>query len=267
MTPASPALTVWSDIGCPWASAALHSLRAAAARIGLPLLIDHRAFPLELFNRQPTPKQIVESELVVLAAQRPDLGWRLWSGADWTYPVTMLPAMEAVQAAKAPEVGGLRGSDELDAALRHAFYAESRCVSLRPVILEVAEKCASVDAGALAAALAEGAGGAAVHRDWQEAQGPSVQGSPHLFGPDGVLPPQGLHNPGVDYVWTGRPDQGGFPRLDAYRTDWAERLVLSLADATDAANATNAAAPAYTRAPDSRAPADTRAPETNGDDR
>ncbi len=251
MTTQPPVLTVWSDLGCPWASAALHTLRTTAARLGAALLIDHRAFALELFNRRPTPKHIVESEIVAIAAQRPELGWRLWAGRDWEYPVTTLPPMEAVQAAKHPDVGGLRASDELDAALRHAYYAESRCVSLRPVILDIAGECPSVDADALAGALAEGAGSALVHQDWLTAAGPSIQGSPHLFAPDGLLPPEGLHNPGVRYAWTGDPDRGGFPRLDEYRTDWAEQLVGALADHA---------------AGDGHRPAG-RAAEPNGDDR
>ncbi len=49
-------MTVWSDLGCPWATLALHTLRASAAERGQELVIDHRAFPLELFNREPTAK-------------------------------------------------------------------------------------------------------------------------------------------------------------------------------------------------------------------
>lgn len=106
MQPGPPTITVWSDIGCPWATLALHTLHAAAAQRGAELLIDHRAFPLELFNREPTPKPIIDVELVAIAGLRPELDWRPWPGPDSTYPVTMLPALEAVQAAKNPAVGG-----------------------------------------------------------------------------------------------------------------------------------------------------------------
>jgi hypothetical protein len=78
----------------------LHTLRSAAEDRGQDVLIDHRAFPLELFNRMSTPKSIVDAEMVVIAGRRPELGWRPWSAADHTYPVTTLPAMEAVQVAK-----------------------------------------------------------------------------------------------------------------------------------------------------------------------
>ncbi|MCX4824977.1 DsbA family protein [Streptomyces sp. NBC_01142] len=218
-------LTVWSDIGCPWASLALHTLRAEAGRTGADLLIDHRAFPLELFNRQPTPKRIVDVETVVIAARRPELGWRLWSAPESCYPVTMLPALEAVQAAKDPAVGGLRASDELDAALRHAFYAESRCIAVHAEILDVAVQCPHVDAAALEEALAGGAGRAAVYAQWRTARGPRVQGSPQLFAPDGWT----AHNPGVAFRWTGDPADGGLPQLLESRPQWAGELLARLA--------------------------------------
>src|SRR2546421_5874458 len=161
MTADPAVVTVWSDIGCPWATLALHTLRARARERGQRLFVDHRAFPLELFNRRPTPKAILDAEVAVIGSHRPELGWAPWVAAEATYPVTTLPAMEAVQAAKDLAVGGLTGSDELDAALRRAFYTEGRCISLHPVILDVAEGCPPVDADALAAALAEGAGRAA----------------------------------------------------------------------------------------------------------
>lgn len=224
-TSSTPVVTVWSDIGCPWASLALHTLHAAAERRGQDLLLDHHAFPLELFNRQPTPKYIVEPEVIVVAARRPELGWRVWSGRESEYPVTTLPALEAVQAAKEPAVGGLRASGELDRALRHAFYAESACISVHSVILDIAERCAHVDAGALAEALSRGAGRAEVYEQWRTAQGPDVQGSPHFFAADGYT----AHNPGATFSWTGDPQQGGLPRFDAYDATWADELLDKLA--------------------------------------
>ncbi|MFF7181564.1 DsbA family protein [Streptomyces sp. NPDC008121] len=228
MTPVREAtasvVTVWSDIGCPWASLALNTLRTAAADRGQDLLIDHRAFPLELFNRQPTPKHIVDAEVVMLGAHRPELGWRLWNAPAWEYPSSILPALEAVQAAKAPEAGGLRGSDQLDAGLRRAFYTEHRCISLHSVILDIAEECPDVDATALEKALSEGAGRREVYAQWHEARGPRIQGSPHFFAPGGYAE----HNPGATYVFTGDLYDGGFPRLDHYDAGWATTLLDSL---------------------------------------
>lgn len=224
------ALTIWSDIGCPWASLALHTLHAAAERHEIPLRIDHRAFPLELFNRRGTPKLIIDREVVAIAGLRPELGWRPWTAPDSTYPVTMLPAMAAVQAAKSAQIGGLAASDELDSALRHAFYTEGRCISIHTEILAAAAACASVDEHALGEALHRGAGFAEVHAQWRTASGPEITGSPHLFlGADDSV---GLHNPGVDYHWTAPPDDGGVPRFVRYEPGWAAAVVTDLAATT-----------------------------------
>jgi predicted DsbA family dithiol-disulfide isomerase len=217
-------VTVWSDIGCPWASLALHTLRAAARERGQELLVDHRAFPLELFNGMPTPKFIVDAEIVAIAGHRAELGWKLWPGPDFGYPVTTLPAMEAVQAAKDPAVGGLPASDELDDALRRAFYVDGACISIHPVILDVARHCERVDEDVLADALARGAGRQAIYDHWKVARGPKVQGSPHLFAQDDFA----VHNPGATYHWTAKPGSG-FPRLEHYDTTWADGLLDLLA--------------------------------------
>jgi predicted DsbA family dithiol-disulfide isomerase len=220
MNPDPRTVTVWSDIGCPWATLALHTLRERARERGVEILIDHRAFPLELFNRIPTPKHILDAEIVTIAGHRPELGWRFWAGPDSTYPVTTLPPMEAVQAAKDPSIGGLRGSDELDAALRKAFYVDGQCISMPSVILDVAAECEHVDPAKLATAIARGAGRPDVYDQWEIAKGPGVQGSPHLYAGNGFA----AHNPGATYHWTNRPPIG-FPRLDDYHPEWVDELL------------------------------------------
>lgn len=221
-SPDAGVVTVWSDIGCPWATLALHTLRTAAHTEGLELRIDHRAFPLEWFNRRPTPKPVIDAEVVAIAGLRPELGWRPWAAPESGYPVTTVPAMAAVQAAKHESVGGLPASDQLDAALRHAWYAESRCISIETGILDIAEACPLVDADALAKHLATGAGHAVVHDQWPVARTAAVQGSPHLFTAE-----FSVHNPGVDYHWTAAPGQG-FPRLTSYDDSWTGRVLDTL---------------------------------------
>jgi 2-hydroxychromene-2-carboxylate isomerase len=216
-------ITMWSDLSCPWATLALDTLHAEAQRLDVELTVDHRVFPLELFNETATPKHIIESEIVAIAGHLPELGWRLWDAPAHTYPVTMLPAMEAVQAAKDPAVGGLPGSGQLDAALRRAFLVDSRCVSVPSVILEVAGECPLVDTDRLAGAIARGSGRAEVYRDWEEARRIPVQGSATLFGADG----EPLHNPGVRYHWSkaATPLEGGFPVVEGYSREWAATLL------------------------------------------
>ena len=201
-------ITVWSDISCPWATLALNTLHAAATDRGTPVRIDHRAFPLELVNRHPTPRPEHDDEVAAITAVRPDLDWSPWRADDWAYPVTTVPAMAAVQAAKQQ---GLDAADALDTALRRAYFVGQRCISLLPVIEDVARECAAVDADALVRALSSGAGLAAVFADLDLARGGEVRGSPHIWTSDGPF----AVNPGVG-------DVDDFTEYDA---TWTDRLL------------------------------------------
>ena len=141
-------IVVYSDIGCPWAHVAVARLHAARERLGLDdaVRFDHRAFALELANERPTPWPTLQAETPVTGALEPDAGWQMWDAPPWTWPVSTLPALEAVQAAKQQS---LRASEALDRALRRALFAQSRCVTMHHVILDVARHCADVDARAL----------------------------------------------------------------------------------------------------------------------
>ena len=199
-------VTIWSDIGCPWASLLVRRLHARRAALGLEdtVRFDHRCFPLELFNDRPTPRATVDAEIAVLAPLVPEAGWRPWWRADSEYPVTTLLALEAVQAAKEQ---GLAASERLDLALRQAFWRDARCISLRHVVLETAEE-ADVDAKALAEALDTGRARVRVIADWQEAADGAAEGSPHVrVGATSVL------NPGIEQHWAG-PKPGGHPVID-----------------------------------------------------
>lgn len=213
-------LTVWSDIGCPWATLALQTLRRTISERNATVSINHRAFPLELFNGEPTPRHIVDPEIVAIASLLPELQWSCWSAPTSMYPVTTIPAMAAVQAAKHPEVGGLRASDQLDAALRRAFYIDHKCISIPSVILDAAKTCPDVDHFRLGKRLAAGNGIAEIYNDFEDARSIPIQGSPVIETPSGAR----LHNPGATYHWTGKPPTG-FPRLENYATHWAEELI------------------------------------------
>jgi predicted DsbA family dithiol-disulfide isomerase len=218
-------LVVWSDVGCPWAHLAVFRLHRARARAGLEdrVHFDHRAFPLEIVNEQPTPRRVLEAEIPVIGGHDPDAGWQVWQGDDGSWPVTMLPALEAVQAAKDQ---GIAASEALDLALRRAFYAESRCISLRHVILDVARGCDGVDADQIAAALDDGRARAAVMEQFHEARSADeVTGSPHVFLPDGGE----VHNPGIQQRWEG-PHGEGFPVIEADDPDVFDHLVKRAAD-------------------------------------
>lgn len=201
MIPVEPGtIQIWSDIGCPWAHAAVWRLWDARRRLGLEARVrfDHQVFPLELFNSQATPRNELEPEIPACSSLAPRAGWQPWSAPDWEWPATMLPAMEAVQAAKEQ---GLAASEALDRGLRHAFWGESRCISLRHVILEVASQTDGLDLGRLAAALDAGTARAALFDQWEIAKTDAVQGSPHFFVSDGT----NAQNPGVDADWREEP--------------------------------------------------------------
>ena len=189
-------LAVWSDLGCPWSHAVVWRLHDARRRLGLEdrLRFDHHAFPLELFNSEPTPRWHIDVEAPVVATIAPRAGWQAWSASDSAWPVTLLPPMEAVQAAK---IQSLEAAEALDRGLRRALYGESRCISMRHVIIEVANETSAVDVSELAAALDEGRARRALVDDWKAAQGDEVRGSAHVFAPDG----SNDQNPGIEIGW------------------------------------------------------------------
>jgi len=202
-------IAIWSDIGCPWAHLAVHRLHETRARLGLEDAVgfEHRPFPLELFDDRVTPRKTLAAEVPVVGALAPEAGWQEWDAPEWEWPVTMLPALEAAQAVSAHDV---RAAEELDRALRVAFFGESRCISMRHVILEVAAKCDRVDVDALAGALDDGVARRTVMARFDEAtRSDAVKGSPHLFLPDGT----DAHNPGIEMHWE-RPPGQGFPVVD-----------------------------------------------------
>ena len=201
-------MVLFADIGCPWAHAAVHRWRGERVARGLEDVVhlDVRAFPLEIFNRRPTPKLTLDVEIPVAGALAPDAGWQPWQGAAHAYPVTMLPALEAVHAAKAQS---LAAGEDLDHALRGAFFARSRCVSMRHEILEIAQSCRRVDTSVLERDLDTGRFRRAVLDDLEVASSDLVKGSPHFFLPDG----SDHHNPGVEMHWEGEHGKG-FPVVD-----------------------------------------------------
>jgi predicted DsbA family dithiol-disulfide isomerase len=199
------AITVWSDIACPWATLTVWRLHARRAALGLDVPIEHRAFPLELFNERPHRRVLLDAEIEVLAPLAPDAGWRPWWRDPSAYPVSTLLALEAVQAAKAQGPGA---SERLDLALRQALFRDARCIALRHEVLNAAGS-AGLDVAALASALDAGTARCAVIDDWQAAADGAAKGSPHVVahGLDAV-------NPGIEQHWEG-PKPGGRPVIDA----------------------------------------------------
>ncbi|HZB97085.1 MAG TPA: DsbA family protein [Candidatus Sulfotelmatobacter sp.] len=201
-------IVIYADIACPWSHVAVHRLHKIRGELGLQEAIrfDHRVFPLELINRRPTPRRILDAEIPVAGALDPSAGWQLWQGPEAWWPVTTLLALEAVQAAKEQ---GLRASEELDRALRLAFFRDSRCISMMHVVIDVARQCSGVDTDALRRSLEEGRARRLLFEQFHAIEKVGVRGSPHLFFHDG----SDAFNPGVQMHWEGEHGRG-FPVVE-----------------------------------------------------
>ena len=199
---------LFSDITCPWSHSAVHRWRAERARRELEdeVFLDLRCFPLELFNRRPTPKRILDAEIPVAGSLSPEAGWQMWAGAAFDYPVSSLLAMEAVHAARDQSA---KAAEELDLALRRAFFEDSRNISLHHEIIVIARERRGVDEQAVEEALESGRARRRVFDDYRAAQKDEIKGSPHFFLEGGG----NWHNPGVEMHWEG---EGGksFPVID-----------------------------------------------------
>ncbi|WP_019347460.1 MULTISPECIES: DsbA family oxidoreductase [Mycolicibacterium] len=201
-------VVVFTDVVCGWSTVALHRFYAAREKAGLTdaVRVDHQLFLLEDVNEFPIPKRYLDSEIPVVGALAPEFGWKPWQGDASTWPITSLLTNEAVHAAKRHS---LPAAERLDMALRHAFFTDSRPVSLLHEIIGVAQRCSGVDAGALRRDLEQGTARAEMMRGYRDHRD-EVQGSPHFFLPDG----SDVHNPGIELHWVGEPG-AGFPVVDA----------------------------------------------------
>jgi predicted DsbA family dithiol-disulfide isomerase len=209
-------IEVWSDLLCPFAYVGLLRLRRARARLGLDVRIEHHTFPLELFNG-PHPRRGTDTEAVGLGQIEPDAMFRVWTAAEDLYPHTVLLAAEAVHAASAQS---LTAGEELDLALRRAFWTQSRSISHRQVILDVAATAAPVDVNELAEALDDGRHRKQVMADFAVASTDLIAASPTLRFADGTT----VTNPGIEVHWEG-PWAEGFPVVDAHDPTVYDELV------------------------------------------
>jgi predicted DsbA family dithiol-disulfide isomerase len=209
MTVAPGTVQVWSDLLCPFAYVGLLRFYRARTRLGLEdaVRVEHRSFALELFNG-PHPRRGTDTEAVGVGQIEPEAEFRIWTAPEDQYPHTVLLAAEAVIAAGAL---GAAAAEALDLALRRAFWTQSRSISHRKVILDVAEETGSVDVKDLAEALDTGRHRADLMADFAVAQTDTIAASPTFLLPDGTA----HTNPGIDVRWEG-PWASGYPVVDAH---------------------------------------------------
>ncbi|GAC1513607.1 MAG: hypothetical protein NVS2B16_18870 [Chloroflexota bacterium] len=156
-----------------------------------------RSLSLELQNRRPTPKPVVDVEILLMVRQEPDLPVLPWRRSEWEYVPTLLPAFEAEKAA------AQQGDDaawEFGWRVRHAFFAESRTICTRFELTKVAEE-AGLDVDLFLREWDSGRPRAAVladsERGWKDL---SVRGSPTFILPGGKQ----VWNPAAARVTFGR---------------------------------------------------------------
>lgn len=209
-------ITVWSDIHCPWATTVVHRLRRARDQQRPDLVIDQRAWPLELVNNEGTPRHIVEPETAVLSNREPEL-FSAFRGPSW--PSTFLPAFELIAAARRRH--GPRVAEDVDYALRLAFFRDCKDVSveigLKDALQLASEFNDQLDPDGVLETWRTEPVRADVFADFAASKELPIQGSPQIFWPDGST----THNPGLtDHEWV-----RGIPRLRHDDEDIIAKLI------------------------------------------
>ena len=238
-------LVVFSDVLCPWATVVVLRLHAARARAGADdeLAIVHRALPLELLLERPVARRVVDAEIPLCASLTPDFGWSLWQGRPEEYPSTSLLAAEAIQGAAAQST---RAAEELDLALRRAFFAESRCISMRHEVLAAASSCPGVDLDRLTRGLDAGAFRSAVTADFRASRAEGIPCSGTVVLPDGTA----VCNPGTTTAWIGGRMPRGTPVLvDDDPTAYDRLVAQACGTMAPCASCRNLARPTTSRTP------------------
>ncbi len=133
------------------------------------------------------------------------------------WPTTFLPAFELVKAA---ELQGLRAAEELDAALRRAYFVEHQNLSLRTVLFAIAATVPGLDQAALREAYDSGRTRRVVLEEYEALNRRGIDGIPTVYLPDG----QRVLNPGLTVRWV-----QGLPHVLAEDQTIYERLLRAAA--------------------------------------
>lgn len=175
-------IELYSDVHCPYAYITMYRLRQLRDEYAGKITLVHRSLALEYVNRRGTPHNIINAETPILMLEELDIPYHPWHAPLTEWPVTMWPAFEAIKCAEAQSYAL---ADELDWAIRKAFFAESLCISMRHVLFELAE-LVGLDMADFALAFDSG-----IHKSkvLQEAQMGwetlKVEGSPTFVLPSG----------------------------------------------------------------------------------
>lgn len=132
-----PTIEVYSDVHCPWAYLATYRLREVWPDYAGRVRVLWRALSLEYINERGTPKPVLDAEISLMPRIEPALSIEHWQRPDWQWPVTFWPALEALACAQAQ---GADSAFAMSWALRRAFFAGGRSLSLRHELFAVARE-------------------------------------------------------------------------------------------------------------------------------
>jgi predicted DsbA family dithiol-disulfide isomerase len=129
-------IAMYADLSCPFAYLVHHRWRRLRETYRDRVVIVHKSLALEYVNNEPTPKPALDIEEPLLFGPDRDVPYQPWHALGSEWPVTIWPAFEAVKCA---ERQGLTAADDLAWAIRTAFFVDSRCISMRHVLIDLAQ--------------------------------------------------------------------------------------------------------------------------------
>lgn len=132
-----PVIEIYGSMECPYAYLATYRLRQVWPEFRSQVRLVWRALSLEYINRQSYPMPLHLAEHSLFQQIEPDLPWKRWSRAEWEWPSTHWPGFEALACAQAQ---GDAAALEMSWALRYAYFAGNRSVSLRHEIMDIASQ-------------------------------------------------------------------------------------------------------------------------------
>ena len=99
------------------------------------MAVHSMAFPLELGDHEPPPRDVLEQEWWLAALQEPRATFRPFAGDD--FPSTTLPAFHAARAAARQ---GEHAGEAYDLRVRQAFFAEGANIGRPSVLIDLARE-------------------------------------------------------------------------------------------------------------------------------
>jgi predicted DsbA family dithiol-disulfide isomerase len=130
-----PEIWEWAEYYCPWCYIGAVRLHAIMPEFQGRVKMRIRPFPLEVVGGGPPNRKELDQERWLAALQEPRAAFAQFQNDDW--PTTTLPAFDAAFCA------ARQGDDALldvDLRIRRAFFAESRNIGKREVMLEIAQE-------------------------------------------------------------------------------------------------------------------------------